>query len=195
MVEWARAVPLRALAPAALLALVVPGRLVAQSEAPMTDSVRFPAVTGRSLNGRTVALPGDFAGARNVVLIAFTRRQQADVDSWLPYLRTLAGRYADLRIYELPTLGRGLRLMRPFIDGGMRNGIPDSSVRAATITLYIDKSPFRAALGISDENRIHVVLVDRAGGVQWRAEGPYEPQAGAELERRLGLEAAGDADR
>lgn len=186
MAEWVRAV---------LLALIARGGLVAQSSVPMTDSVHFPPVTGRNLNGRTFELPGDFAGASNVVLIAFKRHQQADVDSWMPHLRTLADRYPDLRIYELPTLGRGMRLMRAFIDGGMSNGIPDSGVRAATITLYIDKSPFRAALGIPDEDRIYVVLVDRAGRVQWRAEGPYEPEAAAEFERHLGSGAAGGTDR
>ncbi|HXY19290.1 MAG TPA: hypothetical protein VEH83_04780 [Gemmatimonadales bacterium] len=152
----------------------------------MPDSTsRFPAVTGRSLAGRTFHLPGDFEGQRNVVLVAFKRHQQEDVDTWTPHLRPLAAEDPGLRIYELPTLGRRYLLMRPIIDGGMRGGIPDSAVRAATITLYINKQPFREALAIPDEDRIHVILVDRAGRILWRSAGRYTAEAEAELERRL----------
>ena len=166
--------------------LLVSSRVVAQSEAPLPDSApRFPSVTGRSLTGRTFRLPGDLQGERNVVLVAFKRHQQTDVDTWTPHLRPLALGDPALRVYELPTLGRSYRLMRPIIDGGMRGGIPDSAVRAATITLYINKAPFRNALAIPDEDHIQVLLVDRTGRILWRAAGPWTSAAEAELESRL----------
>ena len=152
----------------------------------MPDSTsRFPAVTGRSLAGRTFHLPGDFEGERNVVLVAFKRHQQDDVDTWTPHLRPLAAEDPGLRIYKLPTLGRRYLLMRGIIDGGMRGGIPDSAARAATITLYINKSPFRRALAVPDEDRIHVLLVDRAGTILWRAAGPWSAEVEAGLRKSL----------
>lgn len=156
-----------------------------QALAMAQDPPRFPAVTGRSLEHQTFKLPADFEGERNLVLVAFKRGQQADVDSWMPFLRPLAAAHAGLRVYELPTLASGFSIVRPMIDGGMRGGIPDSTVRAATITLYIDKQPFRTALKITSEDRIHVFLVDRAGQVYWRAEGPFTQTAGEELARLL----------
>ena len=147
---------------------------------------RFPAVEGSNLEGERFKLPSDFKGSLNVVLVAFRREQQRDVDSWMPFLKGVVDRRRDLQVYELPTLGRRYRLMRSFIDGGMRRGIPDSAVRAATITLYIDKSPFRESLGLSDEDRIYILLVDRAGRVFWRGEGAFTEPAGAELLRRAG---------
>ena len=146
---------------------------------------QFPGVDGSNLEGEHFKLPSDFKGASNVVLVAFQREQQADVDSWMPLLKSVGERRPDLRVYELPTLGRRYRMMRPFIDGGMRRGIPDSTVRAATITLYIDKAPFRESLRITDEDRICVLLVDRKGRVFWRAEGRFDERAGAELVRRI----------
>ena len=89
------------------------------------------------------------------------------------------------KLYELPTLGRGYRLMRSFIDGGMRRGIPDAAVRAATITLYVDKTPFREALQLPDEDRIYVLIVDQRGVVQWRTDGSFDKRTGAELVRRI----------
>lgn len=167
--------------------LLAASHLSAQTETRMPDStIHFPAVTGRSLTGRTYHLPADFEGEPNLVLVAFKRRQQVDVDTWTPHLRALAARHSNLRVYELPTLGHGYRWMRGFIDGGMRRGIPDSTVRAATITLYIDKTPFRDTLGIADENRIRVLLVNRTGRILWRAEGPCTAEAEADLEKVLG---------
>ena len=151
------------------------------------DTTRtFPPVQGQNLEGRTFELPRDFAGALNVVFIAFKREQQADVDSWGAALNSLRKRHAELRVYELPTLGRRYRLIRPIIDGGMRRGIPDSTVRAATITLYIDKGPFKRALGITTEDHIEVLLVDGRGNVRWRCSGPMTQSLATELEEAVG---------
>ena len=170
---------------------VVLAALVASAGAPTNGSLmhvsaldtlgRFPSVEGTSLEGEHFTLPADFKSELNVVLVAFTREQQNDVDSWTPFLKTLGASHPDLRAYELPTLGRRYRLMRSFIDGGMRRGIPDAAVRATTITLYIDKSPFRESLKLPDEDRIYVLLVDKQGSVYWQAAGRFTESMGSEL--------------
>lgn len=144
---------------------------------------RFPAESGENLNGKRFDLPRDFEGRLNLVVVAFQRQQQRDVDGWMPFLKTLAKDRDDLRIYELPTLGRRYRIMRPIIDGGMRGGIPDTKVRATTITLYIDKTPFRRALQLPDEDQIYVLAVDREGKVHARAAGLLTPESGAAFSR------------
>ena len=45
--------------------------------------MRFPEVTGTSLEGRRFRLPGDFDGRPTVALVAFQRRQQSDVETWV----------------------------------------------------------------------------------------------------------------
>ena len=161
----------------------MPSPLHTQPPVPATPAAlgTFPAVSGRNLEGREFSLPSDLGGHLNVVLVAFKREQQADVDTWTPSLKLMADSTRDLRVYEIPALGRGYRLMRGFIDGGMRRGIPDKAVREATITLYIDKTPFRAALQLPDEEAIAVLLVDRAGHIYWRGMGRYSESLGAEL--------------
>jgi hypothetical protein len=170
-----------------LIAGAVPvGARAQEAPHPMADSAaHFPAVTGRSLTGRTFQLPADFEGDLNVVLVAFKRRQQEDVDTWTPFLRALAARHAELRVYELPTLSSSYTLMRGFIDGGMRGGIPDSAVRAATITLYISKGPFKRALVIPNDDQIQVLLVERSGRVHWRAAGVFDEATAAGLQRAV----------
>lgn len=151
----------------------------------------FPKVTGANLEGRAFVLPDEFEGERNLVLIAFTQGQQAEVDGWLPPARALAERIPDLRVYELPTVWRMPAPLRNQLDRWMRAGIPDRVTRAATITLYLDKAAFRAALGLPGEGVIYTLLVDRAGRVLWRAAGPYTAEKGADLLRALGGDETG----
>ena len=136
----------------------------------------FPAVEGQNLSGRSFALPGAFEGRVNLVFVAFKRQQQAEVDTWLAAAARLAAEHETLRYYELPTLGRGMRLMRSFIDGGMRSGIPDKAQRDRTITLYIDKDSFRRSLQLASEDTVYALVVDRAGRVLARAEGRHTPE-------------------
>ena len=52
-------------------------------------------------------------------------------------------------------------------------GIPDRAVRAATITLYLDKDAYRRALEIPSEETIYLMLVTRTGDILWQDAGPY----------------------
>jgi hypothetical protein len=145
----------------------------------------FPAIRASNLNGRQFNLPGDFEGARNLVVLAFQREQQALVDSWSPAIANLLARYADLRFYELPTISRGNPLFRAWLDGAMRGGIPDRQARDHTITLYLDKAAFRQALGLPHEDTIYILVLDRGGHVLGRGEGGYTAQTAEELEQVL----------
>ena len=141
----------------------------------------FPKLTATNLAKETLSLPEDFAGDRNLLLIAFQREQQKNVDTWLSEMKRFESS-PNFRYYELPTIDRLNFLARWFIDSGMRRGIPDRKARARTITLYLDKLAFRKALNLPDENQIYAVLVDRSGRVLWRAEGDFdEAKAGSLL--------------
>ncbi len=150
-----------------------------------TDSIRFPTVTFDNLEGRSLTLPADFNGERNVVFVAFLMEQQKDVDTWAPWLKQTLPKYPGSDFYEIPTIQRMVAPMRWVINRGMRGGIPDRAVRERTVTLYIDKGPFKQALGITTESMIQVLLVDKAGRIWWRTTGPYTPAKAAELEKAL----------
>ena len=146
---------------------------------------RFPVVSGTNLEGRRFTLPEDLEGEANLLLVAFRRAQQRDVDTWFPVGERLAAAHAEFRMYELPVIARGYALARPFIDGGMRAGIPNVAARARTITLYTDKPTFRRALDVHTEGAIHALLVDPAGTVHWRARGPRTDAAVRDLEEAV----------
>lgn len=145
----------------------------------------FPALQARNLNGRTITLPAELGGARNIVLVAFRRWHQDLIDAWFPYLETLLAAHPELRAYELPMIGGLYTLARLFIDGGMAVAIPDPAVRERTLTVYTDVGRARSAPGITSTETITLLLVDRQGRVFWRNQGAYSDERAAGLERAL----------
>ncbi len=144
----------------------------------------FPKLTASNLEKQALKLPEDFAGERNLLLIAFQREQQKNVDTWLQEMKRFDWA-PDFRYYELPTIDKLNPVARWFINSGMRRGIPDRDARARTITLYLDKSSFRKVLNLPDEKQIYAVLIDRSGHVLWRAAGDFDEAKAASLEMAL----------
>jgi hypothetical protein len=132
----------------------------------------IPQVTGQNLHRERVRFPEDIKGRPTLLLIAFRHQQQRDIDTWLRRIDELQTAVPDLNVLELPVLRKAYVVMQPYIDGGMRSGIPDPDARARTITLYTDKDSFRKALGLGPEDRIYAVLVDREAAILRVEEGP-----------------------
>jgi hypothetical protein len=145
----------------------------------------FPTLEAADLNNGKKQLPRGLAGEWNALLIGFQREQQTEIDTWLPKFPPLVAKRPSLAYYELPVIERTNPLLRWVIQRGMRGGIPDKQQRDRTITLYLDKKAFRETLRIQSEDRICVLLVNRAGEVLWRTEGPATPDKVQSLEAFL----------
>jgi hypothetical protein len=145
----------------------------------------FPTVSGSNLLRHKKTLPQDFQGRFNLVFIPFQQWQQMEVDSWVPVAGELEEQFEDLFYYELPTIESRNSLSRMFINEGMRAGIPNQKSRERTITLYLNKTDFRAALGMPDEDHTYILLVDRQGNEFFRTRGPYNREADAALRQAL----------
>ena len=145
----------------------------------------FPSATGKNLNKVEVSIPENLKGELNLLIVAFQQWQQADANTWVPFLDSLKETHSNFQYYEVPTIRRMNWLYQKVIDGGMRAGIPSIDTREHTITLYIEKSPFKEALGIETENEIHLFLVDRKGRIHSDWIGPYNSQFGEELANKL----------
>ena len=133
--------------------------------------MQFPSVSGNDLLRNKVSLPDDLSSGLNVLIVAFQQWHQGLVNSWVPFLDHLAEKHNDFDYYELPTIRKMNWLSRSIIDNGMRAGIPSRDTRRRTITLYIDKDPFRKKLNIPDESDIHLFLVSDGGEVLWTGSG------------------------
>lgn len=140
---------------------------------------RFPEVTGRTLLGLEVMMPGDLPAARTLVVVAFQRWQQTQVDRWIeravaagvPATTRGQTELAPLAVVELPVLSTRWRPVRRVIDGGMTSGIGDPDVLARTITVYTDVVAFQRSLAIPSSDEVHALVVSRDGTVLARGHG------------------------
>ena len=146
----------------------------------------FPAVQFLDLNKNMVSVPGGLKGRKNLVIVAFLQKQQEDINTWLKLLPAMMEGHPELAYYEFPVIEKMNSLIRWVISNGMRGGIPDKAQRERTITLYIDKKPFKEALKIPDEKRIYLFMIDKTGEVLWRCEGPATPEKQQLLKEYLG---------
>ena len=149
------------------------------ASATLAQDLQFPTLKAEDLNGEAVTLPGDLPGDPTLVLIAFFREQQADVDTWINAL--------DLKsddappFVELPVVGWRNRPFKGFIDGGMRSGIVAVEDRARTITIYSSRKDLLASFERAETDRIYALVVAQDGAIKAVEEGRYTPEKAASL--------------
>ena len=100
---------------------------------------------------QSIHFTNDLSGKLNIVIVAFKRNQQEDVNTWIEALGGFVKANSDIELYELPTLKNFNMLMRLNINNGMRYGIASKESREQTITLYLDKGSFKSRLLIPNE--------------------------------------------
>lgn len=146
----------------------------------------FPAVKGENLHGEEIVFPAALASNTcSVVIVAFLRSQQEIINPWLPGLVDLTKSERGFEFFELPTLKPMNRFTRWVIYRGMRSGIPDDKPRSRTVTLYLDKSKFNRALGVTSEDTVYFFVVDQAGRIRWRCSGGFTEAKFEELKMQV----------
>ena len=145
-------------------------------------TIKFPDVAGKNLKRKKSKFPEDFPAKYNIVLMAFYRQQQLDINTWLPYVDQLVSNYLDLAYLEFPVIYKMSPIGQFMLNEGMRAGIPDQQARENTITLYLDKTRFLEQLGIQSEAEIRVMLVKKDGSILWHGGGIFTHEKGSHLE-------------
>lgn len=150
---------------------------------------RFPSVAGFALSGERMRFPEDVMGAPALLLCAYRRQTQADVDRWA---ESVARDLPGLIVYELPIIPALVwRPLQGMIDGGMRGGVPRRQW-SSVVTLYEQGGKARDFLGDEGGHRAHVVLLDAAGVVVFHDAGGFRESAAAGLAQAV--ERLGEAD-
>jgi hypothetical protein len=160
-----------------LLALVLLGMSFAETN---TGS-SFPSVEGKALTGDKFKVPEDLTKRYNLILVAFQREQQEDIDTWIPGLEELEKAREDFRFYEFPVLPEMNAMVRWFIYQGMRGGITSEEARTRTVTFHLDKERFTKHLGIESEDQIYLFMVNPEGLVLWKDSGIWSEEKERDL--------------
>ncbi len=140
----------------------------------------FPQVSGINLQGKTLQMPAAFNSKLNVVIVAFKREQQKDVDSWLAYLPQLTNE--NISVYELPIIYELNMLKRAWVNNAMRFGVKGETSRSHTITVYTNREKFFEIMKMQ-EDKIYVLLIDDKGKILSRIEGVADDKKVLELRK------------
>ena len=129
----------------------------------------FPEVTAKSLANTDESIPSSARGKVTLVVVAFLRESQPQLDSWLePFIEKFGGK-DEFTFYEVPMISADYESMRAVIDGGMRGGIPEPKHKHV-VTMYGDVEKYMKALNL-DSRYGYAFLLDRDGIIRWQGEG------------------------
>jgi hypothetical protein len=153
---------------AGVLALSAAWPHAALAQAP---NARMPSLKAANLNERVVTLPADLPGEKTLVLMAFLREQQPDVNTWIEGMKLLDSK---LPWVEVPVVGAGGRLWQGLVNAGMRSGIREETMRERVITLFTDRLTLLRTMNLPGEGKVVLALVmNRSGDVLAQVQGQH----------------------
>jgi hypothetical protein len=129
--------------------------------------MRFPDILAHDLEGREYRLPDGLPEGPRLIMVAFQRWHTVVLARWQPALERMVAEHPGTTLWELPALSRMYAAARPYIDGGMRAGIPDPAARRMTLTTYTDLRAFGRALELPSFDTVYILLLDASGEVVW----------------------------
>ncbi len=130
----------------------------------------FPKISGIDLEGKKRDLPQAFDKKSNIVVVAFKREQQEEVNTWISAVDEIIKKNSNVAFFEVPLIYELNYLSRSFLNNGMRRGIPDVKARQRTITVYTNRDQFFKITNMQ-EDKIYVLLVNNKGKILWRTDG------------------------
>jgi predicted transcriptional regulator len=141
----------------------------------------FPRITGQTFGERAVVLPDAFKGKPTILVITFTRAAQEQARAWTDKLKQKsigAPTYQVLELEDVP------RLVRGFVRGSIRRGIPKES-QDSFVLLFEGEDALKKSVGFQAENDAYVLLLDANGNVVWREHGAVDEGKVSKLRKQL----------
>jgi hypothetical protein len=124
----------------------------------------IPDMEGETLEKERVEIPSLFQGSSALLLVGYKQDSQFDIDRWLIGLDMTQ---TKVNAYEIPAIqGMFPRMFKPFINNGMRAGIP-KELWKGVITLYKDGEAMQKYTGNENGNNARVLLIDDKGQVKY----------------------------
>lgn len=140
----------------------------------------FPQLIGIDLEGQKRQLPQSFNNKINIVVVAFKREQQKNVNGWIKVADEIILNRSDVNFYELPLIYELNPISRSFINNGMRRGVLGEKARKRTITVYTNRQKFFEMMNMKEEN-IYLLVLDKEGKILHRIEGDATNEAISQL--------------
>ncbi len=142
----------------------------------------FPTIAAESLDKTPILLPSQLEGTENLLLLSWARDQGPQLDTWTSVAQALQHTDSGFRVYRMLVSAPENVLYRWWEIASLRADETDPELLHWNVPLYTDKTALRRSLGLeNDEHSVVALLVDKAGHVLWKAEGPSTTSTRAAL--------------
>ncbi len=155
-------------------------------------SQQFPRIEAETLSKKQVVFPQDTQGQFALLLIAFRRQTQGEVDSWLnPFIEDFSN-HQQVTFYEIPMISGNWKWMSGWIDSGMRSGVAEYK-HDHVATYYGPLKSYFQHFEVDDVRRVYVFLLDKQGHILWRETGRANQNKYQELKLLLNSKVSGES--
>lgn len=145
---------------------------------------RLPTISAKRLDQQPIALPSQLPAERSLALVAYTKRQRVEIQSWVTGMQ-LEGDpgIAWFRLWVLNDPGS--ESARSVVEQKLLARHSHDAERARLVPVFTNREAFARAAGMSGTEHAAVLVVDRDGHVLARAEGPYDEAKAQALRETL----------
>ena len=135
----------------------------------------FPEIKGELLSHKKITIPDHCKGKVSILIVAFKRGTQPQVDSWITPVMKEFGNHSDFRFLEIPMISNFYSWISGYIDNGMRGGIVES-MHKNVMTYYGPLGNYFNFFDVQDKQLCYVFLLDKKGKIQFLAKGESKPE-------------------
>ncbi len=150
----------------------------------LLSGAQLPHVTTETLAGNKIDLPSEIDGSLAVLCIGFTHGSQAQTSSWSKNLQPELSNHRGVVFYSVAVLQDVPRLVRPMVVHSIKSGVPAAKY-SHFLLVYKDEKELKEAAGFGPEDDAYLVVIDKAGTIQYKGHGPPSAAAIRELANHL----------
>lgn len=145
---------------------------------------RLPTIHAKRLDQQPLQLPAQLPAERSLALVAYTKHQRDEVQSWVHGMQLEAD--SAIPWFRLSVLNDpGSESERSAAEQRLLKHYPHASERARLVPVFTNRDAFARAAGVSGTQHAAVLVVDRNGRVLARAEGAYDATKAQALRETL----------
>lgn len=153
----------------AMIILLTASTCTSQETSQLKPDSILPPLTGETVSGRSLNLPGAAAGQTSVVIFSFSRNAGHDAQNWAEHL---SKDDPQLPIYTAIFLESVPRIFRSLAISGIRNGMPPAMLDH-TLLVFHQQALWQQKLDTRGDSSACVIVLDPSGHIRWLALGPF----------------------
>jgi hypothetical protein len=145
---------------------------------------RLPTISAKRLDQQPIVLPGQLPAERTLALVAYTRHQREEIQSWVHGMQLDTD--SSIAWFRMSVINDpGSESARSSVEQKLLARHTHDTDRSRLVPVFTNREAFARAAGVSGTEHATVLVVDRDGHVLARAEGAYDAAKAQALRETL----------